>query len=232
LIQVSHLSKKYGLRSVLRDVSFQAAPGEIIALLGANGVGKTTFLRILATLTRPTSGEVWVAGKRLPDQAVEIRRAVGVVLHQPLVYANLSAEENLRFYGRLYQVPDLERRITLLLEQVGLSRRRTERISIFSRGMLQRLAIARAALHQPSIYLLDEPQSGLDPDACTRLDDILKDLAASGALVIFTTHELERAETLATRFDVLHQGRIAASCARQELPGGSLTAFYKEVTRL
>ena len=230
LITVAHLTKSFGLRTVLRDVQFQAQPGEMIALLGANGAGKTTLLRILATLTHATRGEVLVAGCSLPSQAVEARRYVGVVLHQPLVYASLTAEENLRYYGRLYRVPRLEERIAELLEQVALTPRRRDRVAIFSRGMLQRLAIARAALHDPPIYLLDEPHSGLDPQACTRLESILSALSSRGALVIFTTHELERAEMLATRFDVLHQGRIAASAARASLPGGSLAAFYQQVT--
>jgi heme exporter protein A len=229
LIRVARLTKSFGLRTVLREVYFQAQPGEIIALLGANGAGKTTLLRILATLTHATRGEVRVAGYSLPAQAVEARRYVGVVLHQPLVYDSLTAEENLRYYGRLYGVAHLEARIDELLDQVGLSARRRDRTAIFSRGMLQRLAIARAALHNPPIYLLDEPHSGLDPEACTRLESILSVLAARGALVIFTTHELERAEMLAARFDVLHQGRIAASCSRAGLPGGGLAAFYREV---
>jgi len=230
LIQAARLSKSFGLRTVLRDVHFQAQSGEMIALLGANGAGKTTLLRILATLTQPTRGAVSVAGFSLPGEAVEARRYVGVVLHQPLVYASLSAEENLRYYGRLYGVPRLEARIDELLDQVGLSARRRDRAAIFSRGMLQRLAIARAALHDPPIYLLDEPHSGLDPEACVRLESILAALSARGALVIFTTHELERAEVFATRFDVLHQGRIAASCARGDLPDGRLSVFYQEVT--
>ena len=212
MIQVSRLSKTFGLRTVLRDVNFQAQPGQIIALLGANGAGKTTLLRILATLTHPTRGDV------------------GVVLHQPLVYPSLTAEENLRYYGRLYQVPQLEQRIAEQLERVGLTPRRRDRVSIFSRGMLQRLAIARASLHNPAVYLLDEPHTGLDPEACDRLEAILTGLTGQGALVIFTTHELERAGVLAERFDVLHQGRIAASCLRADLPGGSLAAFYREVT--
>ena len=230
MIQVSRLSKTFGLRTVLRDVNFQAQPGQIIALLGANGAGKTTLLRILATLTHPTRGDVHVAGWHLPEQAVEARRQVGVVLHQPLVYPSLTAEENLRYYGRLYQVPQLEQRIAEQLERVGLTPRRRDRVSIFSRGMLQRLAIARASLHNPAVYLLDEPHTGLDPEACDRLEAILTGLTGQGALVIFTTHELERAGVLAERFDVLHQGRIAASCLRADLPGGSLAAFYREVT--
>lgn len=230
MIRVSHLTKSFNHRPVLRDLNFQAQAGEIIALLGPNGAGKTTFLRILATLMRPTAGEVAIAGFILPGQSVEARRRIGVVLHQPQVYGSLTAEENLRFYGRLYQIPKLEERIRELLAWTGLDRRSREPTAIFSRGMLQRLAIARASLHNPPIYLFDEPHTGLDPDASARLEKLIISLAGGGALVVFTSHELDRAANLATRFDVLHQGHIRASCSLLELPGGSLDVFYRGAT--
>ena len=229
MIRALHLSKSFNLQPVLFDLNFEAKPGEVIALLGANGAGKTTFIRILASLTRPSRGEITLAGFNLPDQAIEARRQVGVVLHQPPVYAHLTAEENLRFYGRLFRVENLEMRIDEMLDLAGLSRRRKERTAIYSRGMLQRLAIARAALHNPPIYLLDEPQSGLDPDASARLEELIQRLAGRGALVLFTTHELQRASAIATRFDILHHGKIAASRLRCDMATGGLEDFYRQV---
>ncbi len=228
MIRVRRLVKRFGLKTVLRGLDFEVQAGEFVALLGPNGAGKTTFLRILASLSRPTLGEVQVAGYRLPSQAAAVRHRLGVVSHQPLLYGDLTAEENLRFYGRLYGVPDLERRVREVLELVGLAARRRDLVRTFSRGMQQRLAIGRAVLHDPEVMLFDEPHTGLDQDACAMLDHVLREVAARGRTVVMTSHDLSRAADLASRFDVLSRGKIVASVRREEMPPDRLLTFYRE----
>ncbi len=228
MITVKKLVKRFGLKAILRGVDFEVQPGEFVALLGPNGAGKTTFLRILASLSRPSLGEVNVAGFRLPNEAAAVRSRLGVVSHLPLLYGDLSAEENLRFYGRMYGIPGLEGRITEVLEMVGLDLRRRDLVRTFSRGMQQRLAIGRAVLHDPDVMLFDEPYTGLDQDASSMLDEVLKTVAARGRTVVMTSHDLARAEDLATRFDILSRGTIGASTTRAELQGSNLLTFYKE----
>jgi len=228
MITVKKLVKRFGLKIVLRGVNFSVQPGEFVALLGPNGAGKTTFLRILASLSRPTLGEVDVAGFRLPKEAAAVRARLGVVSHLPLLYGDLSAEENLRFYGRMYGIPNLELRITEVLEMVGLENRRRDLTRTFSRGMQQRLAIGRAVLHDPDVMLFDEPYTGLDQDASIMLDEVLKTVAARGRTVVMTSHDLARAEDLGTRFDILSRGVITASTTRGQLENSNLLAFYKQ----
>ena len=228
IIEVRKLVKRFGLKTVLRGMDFRVHHGEFVALLGPNGAGKTTFLRILASLSRPTLGEVWIAGYRLPTQAAAVRRILGVVSHQPLLYGDLTAEENLFFYGRMYGVESLEERAAEVLEMVGLTARRRDLVRTFSRGMQQRLAIGRAVLHDPEVLLLDEPHTGLDQDACTMLDHVLGEVATRGRTVVMTSHDLARAADLASRFDVLSRGVIVASAGRSEVPPDQLLSFYRK----
>ncbi len=227
MISVHSLVKRFGLKTVLRDLDFEVQPGEFVALLGPNGAGKTTFLRILASLSRPTLGEVRVAGYRLPHHAAAVRARLGVVSHLPLLYGDLTAEENLRFYARLYALRGVEARITEVLKLAGLEPRRKDLVRTFSRGMAQRLAIARAVIHDPDVLLLDEPYTGLDQDASSMLDGVLRSVTAQGRTVVMTSHDLARAEDLASRFDILSRGRIAASARRNELRKSNLLSFYK-----
>ncbi len=165
MIEVKKLVKRFGLKTILRGLDFSVQPGEFVALLGPNGAGKTTFLRILATLSRPSLGQVQVAGYNIPNQAAEVRAKLGVVSHLPLLYPDLTAEENIRFYGRMYGIADMETRVTEVLQMVGLDNRRKDLVRTFSRGMQQRLAIGRAVVHDPEVMLFDEPYTGLDQDA-------------------------------------------------------------------
>lgn len=228
IILVRRLVKKFGSKSILKGMDFQATPGEFVALLGSNGAGKTTFLRILATLLRPSGGEVILGKLKLPDQALEIRRIIGLVGHQPMVYGELSALENLQHYGRLYGVLQVDERAKDLLEWVGLSKYKNDAVRTFSRGMQQRLAIARAILPEPQILLLDEPHTGLDQDACDRLDQVLSRMHGEKRTILMTTHDLGRAATLAGRFDVLSRGQIHASIQRSELEHHNLLDFYRQ----
>jgi len=227
-IEVRKLYKRFGMKTVLRGLDFAVEQGEFVALLGPNGAGKTTFLRILASLSRPAMGEVRVAGYRLPQQAAAVRRRLGVVSHQPLLYGDLTAEENLRFYGRMYGTPDLERRMAEVLDLVGLAARRRDLVRTFSRGMQQRLAIGRAVFHDPEVMLFDEPHTGLDQEASLMLDNVLREVAARGRTVVMTSHDLARAADLASRFDVLSRGAIVASARRAELAQDALLGFYRQ----
>lgn len=227
MIRVKRLVKRFGLKTILAGVDLDVERGEFLALLGPNGAGKTTFLRILASLSRPTSGEVRVAGYQLPAQAAAVRRRLGVVSHLPLLYGDLTAEENLRFYARMYNLTDIERRVQQVLELVGLAARRRDLVRTYSRGMQQRLAIGRAVLHDPEVILFDEPHTGLDQDACSMLDAVLREVAARGRTVVMTSHDLSRAADLASRFDVLSRGRIVASVYRRDIAPDQLLAFYR-----
>ncbi|WKZ48254.1 MAG: heme ABC exporter ATP-binding protein CcmA [Anaerolineales bacterium] len=228
MIATRKLVKRFGLKTVLRGVDFDVQPGEFVALLGPNGAGKTTFLRILASLSRPSLGEVNIAGYKLPGEAAQVRARLGVVTHLPLLYGDLTAEENLRFYAQMYGLINYQPRITEALEMVGLETRRRDLVRTYSRGMQQRLAIGRAVLHDPQIMLFDEPYTGLDQDASAMLDDVLKTVAAQGRTVVMTSHDLARAEALATRFDILSRGVIAASATRKQLKKSNLLSFYKQ----
>ena len=228
MINVRKLIKRFGLKTVLRGLDFHVEAGDFVALLGPNGAGKTTFLRILASLSRPSMGEVSIAGYRLPDQAAAVRRRLGVVSHLPLLYGDLTAEENLRFYGRMYGVIDLQRRVAEVLDLVGLTARRRDLVRTFSRGMAQRLAIGRAVLHDPDFMLFDEPHTGLDQDASVMLDTVLREVAALGRTVVMTSHDLSRAGDLASRFDVLSKGVITASVRREDIDPNDLLAFYRQ----
>jgi len=230
MIDVKGLVKTFGLKSVLRGLEFHADRDEFVALVGPNGAGKTTFLRILASLSRPSMGEVRVAGYRLPTQAAAVRIRLGVVSHQPLLYGDLTAEENLTFYARMYGVVDPEQRVRAVLGMVCLQAQRRDLVRKFSRGMQQRLAIGRAILHDPDILLFDEPHTGLDQEAAAMLDTLLRDVAARGRTIVMTSHNLDRAADLAQRIDILSKGVIAASVKRAEIDPLDLPKLYRSVT--
>jgi heme exporter protein A len=169
-----------------------------------------------------------VAGHSLPDESAQVRARLGVVSHLPLLYPDLTAEENLQFYGRMYGIENLSTRVMEVLELVGLENRRKDLVSTFSRGMQQRLAIGRAVVHDPEVMLFDEPYTGLDQDASEMLDEVLRSVAAKGRTVVMTSHDLARAEDLATRFDILSRGVIAASTTQKQLKKTNLLSFYKK----
>jgi heme exporter protein A len=227
MIEVHHLVKRFGLKTVLNGLEFLAVPGEFVALLGPNGSGKTTFLRILASLSRPTFGEVRISGFHLPVEASTIRHHLGVVAHQPLLYGELTAVENLHFYGRLYGIGNLDQRVKEILDLVGLSNRSNDLVRTFSRGMQQRLAIGRAIIHDPQVILFDEPYTGLDQDASVMLDLVLRQVASQGKIIIMTSHDLLHTSQLASRFDVLSRGMITASTPASNLSSKGLIDFYQ-----
>ncbi len=227
MIAVRGLTKRFGPKVVLRNLDFAVQAGEFVALLGPNGAGKTTLLRVLASLSSPTTGDVRIAGYPLPRQATAVRRRMGVVLHQPLLYGDLTAEENLQFFGRMYAIDVAAQRISEVLELVGLRARRRDLVRTFSRGMQQRLSIGRAVLHEPDVLLLDEPYTGLDQDAALMLDRVLGRVADQGHTIVMTSHDLARAAGLGLRFDVLSRGRITASARREDIEADQLLGFYR-----
>jgi len=230
MIQVTGLVKQFGPFVALRDLGFSVAPGEFVSLMGPNGAGKTTLLRILATLSRPTRGAVSIAGHVLPKGADDARRQIGFLSHQPLLYGELSAEENLRFFAQLYDLNGIERRVDELLEQVDLAERRRDRVRTFSRGMQQRLSIARVLLHDPRVVLLDEPFTGLDPDASDRLAGMLRRLHDGQRAVVMTTHDFDRGLALCDRALVIARGQLAYAARRDEISAAGFRETYSRVT--
>jgi heme exporter protein A len=207
-IQVEGLQKGFGDMPVLWDLDLTVAWGEFLVFFGANGVGKTTLLRILSTQCRPDAGTVRIAGFDLRRRSEAVRRRVGVVAHSGFLYEDLTCRENLSFYGRLYSVPDLERRVAEVLERVRLSHRADRRVRSLSHGMQKRLAIARAILHQPSLLLLDEPESGLDRESVATLAELLREWTAAGRTVVMTTHNVDLGLAWGSRVAVLSDGKL------------------------
>ena len=230
MIEAHGLSKRLGGRWVLRGLDLQVNEGEAVALLGPNGAGKTTLLRLLASLAKPSLGEIRGGGLRLPQDALAWRARLGFLGHRPMLYQDLTAEQNLQFFARLYALADAQTRIDEVLEQVGLARRRREPLRVFSRGMLQRLAIARAILHRPRVLLLDEPHTGLDLEGAAQLDELLRGLIAAGSTLLFSSHDLARAQQLADRVALLVRGQIAASWPRGA-KASDLEGLYRDAVK-
>lgn len=230
MIRAVNLTRSFGSRKVLRGLTLALQPGEIVSLVGVNGAGKTTLLRVLADLLRPELGSIHYEGYSSHSQPAAYRRGIGVVMHAPMLYGSLTGRENLRFFGRLYQVADCEERARRVLDLVDLASRADELVRTYSRGMQQRLAIARALLHDPAFLLLDEPYSGLDQAASELLDALIRAASASGKMVLLATHDLEKACLMGTRVDLLHGGKIAWSRPANGLTPAGLAAAYREIT--
>jgi heme exporter protein A len=230
MIELRKLTKAFGSKTILRGLDLRVAAGESLVIFGPNGAGKTTLIRILSSLSRPSGGKALIGGLDLATHADGIRRYLGVVSHAPLLYDSLTAAENLRFFARLYGMASPDERIREMLDQVGLTARRGDLVRTFSRGMVQRLAIARALLHDPPVLLLDEPDTGLDPQAAEMLHGLLLRLSKTpatahtgqrrssepngeqprppGRTIVTVTHSIERGLAIADRAVILANGRI------------------------
>ena len=230
IIEVENLTKVYGLLPVLKSVSFSIDKGEFVVLLGPNGSGKSTLLRLMSGLSRPTQGLIRIGGWVMPQEASAVRAHIGLVSHKSLLCPHLSARENLDFFARLYGIGRIERqrRIQDSLDQLGLHRRADSLVRTFSRGMAQRLGIARALLHQPPILLFDEPYSGLDQQASDRLDGLLQ--AQRDRTIIISAHRLRRPPDLAERALILSRGQIAFDGSIQGIDSRQMTAIYTQAT--
>ncbi|MFB3120224.1 MAG: heme ABC exporter ATP-binding protein CcmA [Stenotrophomonas maltophilia] len=207
-IRVEGLQKSFGDEPVLWDLDLEVQWGEFLVLLGANGTGKTTLLRLMSTQARPEAGQILVAGYDQKRQPRAIRRNIGVVGHLSYLYEDLTCRENLEFYGRLYQVKELSRQLEMVLDRVGLTQRAHQRVRTLSHGLRQRLALARAILHEPSILLLDEPEGGLDRQSIGMLRQLTAEWTAAGGSIVMTTHNEELGRSWAHRVGVLSQGKV------------------------
>ena len=228
MIEIHGLTKQYGLNLVLRGVNLRVKQGEFVTLVGANGAGKSTLLKIVATLAQPTDGTVKIGGWPLPKHADKVRRHLGLVSHQSLLYRDLSAETNLLFTAKLYQLDNAIEHVRAALKRVGLAARERDPVRSFSRGMVQRLTIARATLHSPDVLLLDEPYTGLDQDASQLLDRLLQRESDEGRTILMITHDLLRGWQLADRVAVLSRGKIAREVERGSLTDADFLHLYRE----
>ena len=202
MILTENLTKNFDKTVAVEGLSLQVSEGEVFGFLGPNGAGKTTTVRMLTTLIGPTRGKAVVNGYTVGKQDIDIRRTVGILTETPALYDNLSAEYNLRIYARLYEVRDIPGQVEKYLRMLGLWERRFELAGTFSKGMKQKLAIARALLHEPRILFLDEPTSGLDPEAAHLVRDFIAELRKEGRTIFLCTHNLDEADRLCDRIGV------------------------------
>jgi ABC-2 type transport system ATP-binding protein len=209
-VTVENVHKVYNKVPVVNDLSFTIAPGEMFGLLGPNGAGKSTTIRMLTTLTKPSSGSIKIAGYDVQGQAIQVKQCIGVVLQQVSVDNDLTVWENMEFHGRLHHIPNRERqeRIKQWLSYVELGDRQDSLVKTLSGGMKRRLQIARALLHQPDILFLDEPTVGLDPQTRRRLWEIIKDLNRQGMTMLLTTHYMDEVEYLCDRIGIMDGGKL------------------------
>ncbi len=232
VIQIENLTHAYGSRLALKNLSLQVQPGEILGLLGPNGAGKTTTVRLLNGLLRPRSGRLTVLGFDPQQQGEQVRLRSGVLTETPALYERLTARQNLVFFATLAGMPPVERdeRIAELLAYFELTGRANEKVANFSKGMKQRLALARALLHHPRMLFLDEPTSALDPEASAQVRDLIASIGRQdGHTVILCTHILSEAERLCDRIAILGQGRLLAIGTLDELRRQVLPGLWLEV---
>ena len=230
VIETRGLAKLFGNKYALKDIDLGIRGGERFVVFGPNGAGKTTLIRSLSTLIKPSAGSVHINGLDTRQHQTHIRRKVGVVGHQTYLYGNLTLYENLKFYGKMYDVPDLEQRIHKVSGQVQLESRLHDKVGTLSRGLQQRAAIARAVIHEPQIMLLDEPEVGLDPQAIIMMRDVL-DIFSSGELtVVMTTHNLERGLDLCEQIIILNGGKIAYQAGKSDIDRVDFPEVYSRYT--
>ena len=213
MVHLDRVTKRFGVAFALQNVNLQLEPGKCLGIVGPNGAGKTTLLKILSTLMTPSSGTVTIAGHDASRAAECIRPLLGVLSHRTFLYGHFTAFENLHFYGRMLGVAHLSERIREVLEIVGLETLTRQLVRTFSRGMQQRLAIARAILHHPALLLLDEPYTSLDQQAAARLQGLLRQLRTGGRTLIVSTHDLPRGFELCDEIAIQRRGKIVHQVA-------------------
>ncbi len=211
MLELKKMTKMLGDKLVLRNITLSLEKGEILAVIGPNGAGKSTFFKCTVGLLQPTSGEIFLDGELVKKNSSQVKQRIGFLGHESFLYNNLSPLENLKFYGKLYKMKNLERKATELLKEVGLYLFRDMPIRSFSRGMMQRLAIARVLLPDPDILMLDEPHTGLDQEAVSLLNTIIKNKRDSGTSILIISHDFEQVHALADRVAVLRKGKIVST---------------------
>ena len=236
ILSANNLSKAYGANQAVDGLTIELAPGEFLGFLGPNGAGKTTTIRMLTGMLPPDSGEISLAGFSNGRKA-DIARVIGVMPESRGFYDWMTAEEYLHYFAGLYGVAAPGKTVDTLLEQVGLTSRKNSLIGAYSRGMKQRLALARALVNDPKILFLDEPTLGLDPQGQEDIKKLLKDMNQKGVTIFFSSHLLHEVATLCSRFMIINHGRLAASGAISDLqtqahnPEGSLKDIFLKLTR-
>ena len=228
VLRAQGLVREYGSVIAVDGIDLSLAKGEFLTIFGPNGAGKTSLLALLAGALRPSRGQVWLRGEALDFGEVEWHRRIGVLSHQTFLYGHLSAEENLRFYGQLFGLSDVDDVVRDKLQHLGLQERAASLVRDLSHGMRQRLALARALLHDPDIVLLDEPYTGLDPSAALVLQGVLSDLRDGRRTVVMVTHNLSEGVALATTVAIMNRGRFVWQGKRAEL-GDDFGQFYHSV---
>ncbi len=220
-VSIKELSKVYGKTPVLKALDLDLKKGEFAVVFGPNGAGKTTLLKLISTLIEPTGGSVFVSGFNITEEPEKVRKEIGMLSHDSYLYGDLTTKENLHFFGKMYGIDDqeLEKRILQLLNEVGLVTKADERVSTFSRGMKQRLSIARALLHIPSLLLLDEPYTGLDPGAALVFENLLKSPEFQGSTKLMVSHDLERGFALCDRVLILNKGKFVYDGFKENFSG-------------
>jgi len=211
-------------RAILRDIDLAIGRGEFVAVLGANGAGKSTLLKVIATLTKASRGELHLFGRTVTRESADLRARIGLVAHQSMLYRELTARENLRFFARLYGIARANDRVELLLDVIGLGNRGNDPIKSFSRGMVQRVAIARALLRDPELILADEPFDGLDAPSVATTQKLLEHLHQSGKTIVLVNHDISQSLELARRIIVLRSGSVLVDAAADKLNRASVLA--------
>jgi heme exporter protein A len=226
-LEIKKVSKVFGTRKALNKVSFELPEGAFLSIFGPNGAGKSTLARILSTLSRPTAGRVQVLGEDALEHPERVRAQVGVISHNSMLYRDMTAEENLSLVARLYGIEDASDRVRTLLKDVELDHRRLDVVRTFSRGMMQRLSIARALINDPALVILDEPYSGLDPHA-VEIFDTLIERVKEGRTFIMVSHDLAKGFDMCTHALVLANGRVVTFDERENLAFDSFKRLYLE----
>lgn len=228
LLQASQITKRFGHRTVLNGLDLNVQPGEVVTIFGPNGAGKTTLIQILSTLIKPTSGTLQIGGINALEETLRVRPTLGLVVHEPFAYLELSPYENLKLFGRLYRLNGLEQRIAALLDEVQLTPYAHEPVRIFSRGMIQRFMIAKALIHDPALLLFDEPFSGLDLAATRLVLNRIDQERARGKGIILTTHNTELGYHVGSHFHFLLNSQIETVAAKEDIGLEMLSRKYEE----
>lgn len=225
-VSVRGLSRTFGARKALDEVTFDLVSGAFLSIFGPNGAGKTTLVKVLTTLLAPSKGQASVCGLDVVENAVELRERIGLISHNPLLYPDLSAEENLTFFAEMYGIPAPSSRVRELLEAVELGHRRLDLVRTFSRGMLQRLSIARALLHKPEVLFLDEPYSGLDPHAVEIFDSLMAQIRQDHTFIMIS-HDLTKGLELCSHALIMARGRIVSFVPKSEIDEDRFADTYR-----